>query len=89
MNKKTYYLIDESFDTSEGRKWHARVEEVLNSRNLLAAITPTYWPEGDKNVWGKIVSVNACDTRKEAWETADAWNQAHRQKGLHLFYDPV
>lgn len=42
MNKKTYYLIDEYFDTSEGGKWHARVEEVLNSRNLLAAIKPTY-----------------------------------------------
>lgn len=89
MNKKSYYVIQEYYDTKDGRKWLARMEEVLNSRNLLDAIRPNFWPGDGVNIYSVIVSVNACDTRKEAYQTIDGWNHTFRQDGRHLFLDAV
>lgn len=75
MEKNTFYLI-EIMDNNTG-KCAAYVRAVRNNYNLVGLFTPA---KGFT-----LVSVNACDTKKQAQEIADTWNQAYKDKGLYLY----
>ena len=75
MGKKTFYVIEER--SPETGKTIAHAEKVCNCFNLLGYFTPRKGLE--------IVSINACDTWKEAEKIAAFWNQCAREKGFYLF----
>ena len=74
MNKNTFYVIEE--ENEEGKSL-AHAEKVPNCYNLLGSFQPY---KGFK-----IISINACDTWKEAEKIAHIWNEAAKKKGKYAF----
>ena len=75
MENNTFFVI-EIQDNNTG-KTAARAEKVNNKYNLL-----------DLRLSARgfsLLSVNACDTWKEAQKIADFWNQCAREKNNCMF----
>lgn len=76
MNKFTWYVI-EAIDKATGKSF-SWAERVHNSSNLIG-----YFERVQREMI--VLSVNACDSKKEAERTADCWNDCARDKGNYLF----
>ena len=74
MNKCTYFVIEEKHTSTTKLLYHARAEKIHNTNNLLYAIHP-HSPNME------LVSVNACDTWKEAQDIAAYWNECFSNNG--------
>ena len=74
MNYNTFYVIDQTND--EGKSI-AYARKVPNCYNLVGIFKPM--------TGFKIISVNACDTWREAQEIARDWNDQYIQKGRYAF----
>lgn len=74
MNKNTYFVIEEKHKSG---KVFSHAEKIANAYNLIFAIKPMKDCE--------LISVNACDTWKEAQEVAAFWNEGARNRGQYLF----
>jgi len=74
VNHNTFYVIDQAND--EG-KYIAYARKVPNCYNLVGIFKPM--------TGFKIISVNACDTWREAQETARYWNDRHIENGRYAF----
>ena len=75
LEKNTYYAIQERSKTTG--KYYAYMMKVSNLTNLLYAFKPCSGCE--------LSSVNACDSRKQARELVDFWNQCAKDNGRYLF----
>ena len=71
---KTLYIV---VDIAENGKSYAYVIKTSASNNLVSAL----------NIPG-IRSANVCDTKKQAYEIAEAWNETAKQNGSYLFLFP-
>lgn len=75
MENNTFFVIE--IQDNETGKTAARAEKVNNKYNLVGLFAP---------VRGfTLLSVNACDTWKEAQKIADFWNQCARQKNNCMY----
>ena len=74
MNKYTFYVIEEKMQNPNRLLYHARAERIHNSNNLLCALKPQ-----TSNM--EVISVNACDTWKEAQDIAEYWNKCFVDNG--------
>lgn len=75
MNKKTFFVIEQK--STETGKYYSYAEKVPNCYNLFNYFHPARGYE--------IVSINACDTWKEAQEIARFWNDGAKTRGLYAF----
>jgi len=75
MEKYTYFVIGER--SKENGRNIAYAQRIHNCNNLLYAIHPRKDME--------LVSINACDTWKEAQEIARFWNECYQKNGTYLF----
>ena len=75
MNKNTFFVIEE--EEIETGRLISYAMKVHNCNNLLGYFTPR------KGM--KIISINACDTWKEAQEIAHFWNDCAEKNGNYLF----
>lgn len=75
MDKYTYFVIEEKDAATE--KMFAYAERVHNCNNLYKHFKPCKGFE--------IISINACDTWKEAQRIASFWNECARKKGNYVF----
>ncbi len=76
MEKYSYYVIERQH--KQNGKTHATAERIRNNYNLLC-----YFTESGRET--EIISVNACDTWKEAQFIADFWNQCAKEKNNNLY----
>lgn len=74
MNHNTFYVIDQ---TNYEGKSIAYARKIPNCYNLVGIFKPM--------TGFKIISVNACDTWREAQETARDWNDRHIENGRYAF----
>lgn len=65
MEKYTWYVF--TIQDSEG-KFYSFCERIRNNNNLVDYAKQAY-------------TMNACDSKKEAEETAVAWNEAYKKNG--------
>lgn len=70
MNKNSYLVIV----NMENGKRAAYVQKWHNSNNLACLL---------KN--SKIESANICDSKKEAQEIAEYWNQCYKRNGCYMY----
>lgn len=75
MEKVTYYIVTIK-QNSNLRSYAIRIPNYLNLWPILNAIAFDGMYE--------IESINACDTKKEAIETARAWNDSYEKNGYLL-----
>lgn len=75
MNRNTFFVIEEQ--EIESGRYVAYAEKVPNCYNLLHYFKPRRGME--------IISVNACNTWKEAVEIARCWNEGWRKSGKYLY----
>lgn len=75
MEKNSFFVI-EIIENETGRT-AARAQKVNNKYNLVGLFNPA---KGFS-----LLSVNACDTWKDAEKIADFWNQCARNKNNCLF----
>lgn len=75
MEGKTFYVIEVL--NKKVNKRYAYAESIHNSYNLIEALK-----ESDEL---KVISANACKTLKRAYEIADQWNEAFKEKGIYYF----
>ena len=75
MDKKTFFVIEEE-ETATGKVF-SHAEKVPNCYNLLGFFKPCHGC--------KIISVNACDTWKEAQAIAQHWNNCARNNNKYMF----
>ena len=75
MKKNSFYVIEEK-DEKTG-KTYAHAETVPNNYNLVGKFAV---PKGHV-----LLSVNACDTKKEANDIADFWNKQAREKNNYIY----
>lgn len=75
MSKYSYYVIEQQ-NTTTG-KYYSYATKIQNCTNLICAFKPS--------IGFTIVSVNACDTFKEAKEIAEYWNQGAKENGKYCF----
>ena len=68
--KNTYISVS----VQEGGKYYAYTLPVSGSDNLLAKL----------NIKG-ITHANICQTKKEAAQTAEQWNDSYKANGTYLF----
>lgn len=73
MNKNTFFVI-EQIEKATG-KTLATARKIHNSNNLLFSFPPYRGYE--------IISINSCDSWKEAQKVADAWNESAKSRGLY------
>lgn len=79
MNKYTYYVIEEKTTGAGKTRYIAHAKKIHNSSNLLYAFHTASNME--------LISVNACDTWKEAQEIARYWNECYENNGTYLFQE--
>lgn len=70
MEKRTWYVIQHEKD---GKCWAVALF-LLNYINLASII---------RGCNCTIISMNACDSKKEAERIATAWNYQYKQKGVY------
>ena len=75
MKNNSFYVVEEQH--KESGKTFAYAQKVPNAYNLIGKFVPTSG--------FKLISVNACDTWKEAQKTADFWNEQARKKNNYAF----
>ena len=75
MNKNTYFVIEQQ-EIETGRTI-AHAETVSNCYNLLDYFKPFHGC--------KIISINACDTKKESEKIAEFWNDCARKNNNYMF----
>lgn len=75
MYKNAFFILSE-IEIESGKRF-AYAEKVPNCYNLFNYFTP--------HNGCKIESINACDTFKNAKETAELWNDAYKRNGFYLF----
>jgi hypothetical protein len=75
MKKTTFYVI-EAHNPTTG-KYYSHAEKVPNCYNLVGKFTAIDGFE--------VISVNACDTWKEAQEIADFWNEGAKKRNKYAF----
>jgi hypothetical protein len=73
--KNSFYVIEERH-TKTG-KTYAHAETINNAYNLVYKFKPR--PNFE------IVSINAADTKKQAEEIADFWNEGAKTRGKYYF----
>ena len=71
MSKNTWYVAQR---TIKGRN-AAHAFKLRNNQNIV----------GFDNDYPGIVTLNACDSMKEAKEIAKAWNDSFKKNGTFLF----
>lgn len=76
LEKNTFYALQERNKTTG--KLYAYMQKVSNYTNLLYAF---------KNCTSgcELISVNACDTKKQAQELVEFWNQCAKDNGRYMF----
>ena len=74
MNKTLYIVVD----IAENGKSYAYVIKTSASNNLVSVL----------NIPG-IRSANVCDTKREAYTIANAWNATAKQEDRYLFDFPA
>ena len=72
MSKNTYFVIS----GERNGKYYAYVEKVANCYNLKGYFVN---PE--------IITINVCDSKKEAEKIASAWNVTWSSEGKHAFWN--
>lgn len=77
MEKYSYFVIDQK-NTKTGKRI-ASALRVHNCNNLLYYFKKYTYADME------LISVNACDTWKEAQKIADHWNECARANGEYLF----
>ena len=65
MDKYTWYVFT---IRDEDGKFYSFAERIGNKNNLVGYAAQAY-------------TMNACDSKKEALEIADAWNRAYKENG--------
>lgn len=75
MTKYSYYVIEE-YNPTTG-KYYSRAEKIQNRCNLIGKFAALDGFE--------VISVNACDTWKEAQQTADFWNECAKERNKYAF----
>lgn len=75
MEKKTFFVVEQR-EKSTG-KYYAYAEKVSNCNNLMYYFKPFHGYE--------IVSINACDTWKQAQEIATFWNDGAKKNNNYAF----
>lgn len=75
MENNTFFVIE--IQDNETGKTAARAEKVNNKYNLVGLFTPARG--------FSLLSVNACDTWKEAQKIADFWNQCAKEKNNSMY----
>ena len=76
MNKNTFFVIEE-IEEATGKSF-SYAQKVSNSNNLKGFFRPSFHGYN-------ILSINACDTWKEAQDIANAWNECAKEKGKYIF----
>ena len=75
MEKNTFFVIEQKEKTTG--KYFSIALKVHNSNNLLSYFS-RYTYKGFE-----IISINACDSWKQAQEIAAFWNDGARKNGLY------
>ena len=75
MEKNTFYVIEAENPTTG--KTYARAEKIPNNYNLIGKFTAA--------AGFIVISVNACDTWKEAQKIADFWNECAKSRSKLAF----
>ena len=78
MNKKTFFVITVGSDDF-CYSYAFAVNNYINLAPVIEAIAKMT----------NIISLNACDTRREAIETAKAWNASWQDKGILWLSAPL
>ena len=73
MEKNTFFVIEQK-EIATG-KCVSTAQKVANCYNLLHYFKPYNGYE--------IISINACDTWKQAQEIADYWNEGAKNRGVY------
>lgn len=71
LNKYTWYAIQSKDKDGKMCAWAHRVR---NNNNLISY----HWGED-------VISVNACDSKRDAIELAKHWNDLSRREGKYMF----
>ena len=75
MDKNTFFVVQEKNEATGKTLAYAR--KVHNCNNLVDFFQP------QKGF--KLLSINACDTWREAQDVADCWNECARANGNYAF----
>lgn len=75
MNKNTFFVIEQR-EKATG-KTAAQARKINNRYNLVNALRPATGFE--------FISINACDSYKEARAIANAWNNTAIDRGTYAF----
>lgn len=78
MNSFTWYVIDCRNKTNN--KCFAYTERIHHSNNLIG-----YFERNKPGSSYEVLSVNACDTKKQAEQIATCWNEGYKSRGLYCF----
>ena len=73
---KHFYL---AVQIEENGKWFACDQAVAENENLLSVL----------NRIKGVKAANLCQTRKQAQELAEVWNDCARKNGVYFFDDPA
>lgn len=83
-NQYTWLVRSDKMESNGGMV--AEAFRMYNGNNLLSGFGRKYWP-GENGKMEYLVPdfVMICDSKKQAEETAEAWNQEWKKQGRYLF----